>query len=128
MDSFEIREFIPAKPEKLYDAWLDSRLHGEMTGSKAEIDPSVGGKFAAWDGYITGTIIELVPGRKIVQRWRTAEFPPASPDSIDTIIFTAVDDGTRLMLNHRGLPEGQGDKYRQGWKDYYLDPVKEYFA
>jgi activator of HSP90 ATPase len=128
MDSFEIREFIPAKPEKLYDAWLDSGLHGKITGSKADIDPSVGGKFSARDGYITGTTIELVPGRKIVQRWRTAGFPPGSPDSILTIVFTAVEDGTRLMLNHRGIPEGQGDNYRREWKDYYLDPMKEHFA
>jgi hypothetical protein len=43
----------------LYNAWLSSADHTKFTGSAADIDPSIGGKFTAWDGYISGTGTEV---------------------------------------------------------------------
>lgn len=63
---FTVSEIIPASPEAIYDAWLDSKAHGAMTGSKAKASAKVGAKFSAWDGYIEGTNLELVPGERIV--------------------------------------------------------------
>lgn len=60
-DSFEISIILPAEPARIYRAWLDSAEHSAFTGSPAEIDPQVGGKFNAWDRYIQGTNLELEP-------------------------------------------------------------------
>ena len=57
---------IPATPEEVYDALIDEKKHAEFTGAKAKIDPKIGGKFTAWDGYIFGKNLELVKGKKIV--------------------------------------------------------------
>lgn len=66
----------PAKPADVFAAWLDSVAHGAMTGrGRAKIDPRVGGAHTAWNGYIQGETLELEPGRRIVQSWRTSEFP-----------------------------------------------------
>ena len=46
--------FIPAKPEEVYNALIDEKKHTEFTGSKASVNPKVGGRFTAWDGYIFG--------------------------------------------------------------------------
>ena len=35
----------------------------------------------AWDGYISGRNVELIPGERIVQTWRTSEFGVSDPDS-----------------------------------------------
>ena len=43
-----------AKPERLYDLYMDSKLHSESTGGSAKLSTKVGGPFSAWDGYITG--------------------------------------------------------------------------
>ena len=64
---------IPASPEEVYDAFMDARKHSEFTGSEATCDPTVGGKFTAWDGYISGRNLELEKGKRIVQEWVTAE-------------------------------------------------------
>ena len=53
---------LPAKPEKVYAAYLDSKLHSKMTGSPAHIQSVAGTHFDAWAGYISGTNLELVPG------------------------------------------------------------------
>ncbi len=127
-DSFEISTVLPASAQRVYKAWLNSDEHGAMTGGTAQIDPVVGGKFSAWDGYITGTTLELEPNRRIVQSWRTAEFPADAADSRLEITLEEDADGTRLTLRHSDIPAGQGSSYESGWVDNYFDPMKDYFS
>jgi uncharacterized protein YndB with AHSA1/START domain len=119
---------LPASPEQVYRAWMSSQEHSAFTGSPAEIDPATGGRFTAWDGYIQGTTLALEPYRRILQAWRTTEFPPDSPDSCLEVQLEAVEGGARLILLHQDLPEGQGASYAQGWEDYYFEPMRDYFS
>jgi len=73
--------------------------HTNFTGSSAKINPKVGGKFTAWDGYITGKTIELDLNKRILQNWRTTDFPEETPDSKVELIFVNVDKGTKLILS-----------------------------
>jgi activator of HSP90 ATPase len=127
METVEVSTLLKAKPETVYRAWLDSEAHGKFTGSSAEIDGREGGAFTAWDGYISGETLELEPFRRIVQSWRTTDFPPGAPDSRLEILIEAAGDETRLTLIHTDIPEGQGDEYRAGWTDYYFEPMQAYF-
>jgi 5'-deoxynucleotidase YfbR-like HD superfamily hydrolase len=121
---------LPGSPEQIYRAWLDSRAHSAFTGAAAVIDPQVGGNFSAWDGYIQGTTLELQPFQRILQSWRTSEFPPESPDSLLEVLLEPdeLPGGTRLTLIHSQIPPGQGQQYLQGWQDYYFTPMQEYFS
>jgi activator of HSP90 ATPase len=128
-EKIEVSTFLPGTtPEQLYRAWLDGGLHAAFTGSAAQVDPQVGGRFTAWDGYITGTNLALDPYRRILQSWRTTEFPAGSPDSQLEVLLEEDQDGTTLRLVHTGIPDGQAEDYRQGWEDYYFEPMREYFA
>jgi activator of HSP90 ATPase len=118
---------LPVAPEVLCHDWLDSQAHSDFTGAVAEIDPKVSGEFTAWDGYISGTTIEIDPPRRILQHWRTSEFPAGSPDSLLEIRFIRTNEGTHLVLNHSNIPDGQGEGYDQGWEDYYFAPMREYY-
>jgi activator of HSP90 ATPase len=99
-----------------------------MTGSPAKVDGKVGGDFTAWDGYISGTFLELEKDRKIVQSWRTSEFPEEAEDSRVEVILEASGKGTKIMLIHSDIPEGQEEEYKQGWEDFYFKPMKVYFG
>ncbi len=99
-----------------------------MTGSPANVDGKAGGKFSAWDGFIFGTTLELTPDQRIVQAWRTSEFPVEAPDSRLEVLLEEVTGGTKVTLVHSNLPEGQAESYRQGWDDFYFKPMKEYFG
>jgi activator of HSP90 ATPase len=127
-DQFELHERFALAPEVLYRAWLDSAEHGAMTGSLAEIDPKPGGGFSAWDEYILGTTLELVENQRIVQRWRTTEFAEGDADSRLEITFQAEGNETVLTIRHTEIPDGQGDDYRQGWRDSYFIPMHEYLG
>lgn len=123
---FSVSEIIPAHPEEVFDAWLDSEKHGSMTGGEAEISNLVGGKFTAWDGYISGENVSIVRPSLIVQDWRTVEFSDEEPDSCLEIRFEPEDEGTRVTITHSNLPS-HGMQYKQGWVDNYFLPMKEYF-
>ena len=119
---------IPATVSEIYTAWMNSEGHSAMTGSPANVDGNVGGEFTAWDGYIFGSTLELEPDRRIVQAWRTSEFPDDAPDSHVEILFEEVAEGTKVTLTHSDMPEDQVHSYRQGWEDFYFKPMKEYFG
>jgi len=127
-NGFTLTAIIPAKPSEIYKAWLSTKGHAAMTGSAAKVDGKVGGKFSAWDGYIFGTTLELTPNERILQAWRTTEFPEDAPDSRVEIIFEEAASGTKITLVHSNMPEGQVDDYRQGWEDFYFKPMMEYFG
>ena len=118
---------LPISPEKAYQDWLDSAAPSSLSGSPAEIDPVIGGKFFAWEGYIYGKTLDLSPGKRIRQTWRTTEFPTESPDSILEVLFEPSGNGTRLTLIHTAIPEGQADEYEKGWREFYFDPMKAYY-
>jgi len=126
-EELEVSTWLPASPDALYRAWLDSKAHSAFTGAEASVQPGVDGVFYAWDGYITGANLELEPGRRILQSWSTSEFPEGHPPSMLEVLLDADAGGTRITLKHTDIPEGQGDAYEQGWEDHYFVPMRTYF-
>jgi uncharacterized protein YndB with AHSA1/START domain len=127
-ESLSLSELIPATEEEIYSAWLNSNEHSAFTGDQAEIDPVVGGRHSTFGGYAQGAIIDLIPARRIVQTWRTNDFPEGSPDSRLELTLEATVGGTMVTLLHTEIPDGQSDNYREGWVKYYFEALKKYFA
>ncbi len=119
---------IRATPVEVYDALVNAKKHAAFTGAKATSSNKEGGKFTAWDGYITGKYLKLTPGRKIVVEWSTREWPSEYPPSMIEFAFERADKGMRLTMVQTQVPAAQAPNYRQGWKDYYWNPLKRYFA
>lgn len=119
---------FPVSAKKLYDSWLNSKIHSAFTGTKAHIEPRTGSAFSALNGYITGTNIILQPYGRIVQSWRTTDFPDGVFDSKLEILFEKHNNNsTKLTILHTQLPAREEKKYEKVWKDYYLKPMKAYF-
>src|SRR6516162_7877856 len=125
---YSLTAFIPASARDIYNAWLDSLAHSEMTGGQANISSEPGGAFSAWDGYISGRNLELVPGERIVQAWRTTKFAEDHEDSIVTITLEDRDDGALLTLSHSNVPETHLGYEQGGWDTHYFEPMIAYFT
>jgi uncharacterized protein YndB with AHSA1/START domain len=123
-----VSEVIPASRHAIYAAWLDTRQHSAFTGDTAVIEPAIGGRHSTFGGYASGTMLELEPHRRIVQSWRSTEFPEGSPDSRLEVTLEDTAGGTLVTILHTQIPEGQGDRYKDGWIQYYLEPLKRYFS
>ncbi len=124
---FTVKTTVNATAKEIYTAWLSSKGHTAMTGADATITSVVGKKFEAWDGYISGTTLELIPHSKIVQAWRTTSFKATDEDSNMEIILNEIKGKTELTLTHSNIPK-DGEDYKKGWEDYYFKPMKDYFA
>jgi activator of HSP90 ATPase len=127
-ESVKVSAVIPASAKEIYSAWLSAKGHSAMTGSAAKATARVGCRFTAWDGYIEGKNLELVPPSLIVQAWRTSDFPDDAPDSRLEIALSEAKGGARITLTHTDIPSGQAKGYKQGWIDFYFKPMKGYFS
>jgi uncharacterized protein YndB with AHSA1/START domain len=126
--SYTLSMVIPASPVEIYEAWLDSVAHAEMTGGgEAVMSDEVGAEISALDGQITGRNLELVPTKRIVQSWRTAEFDDETEDSIVTILLQETEDGTVLTLEHSNVPDHYKSYEEGGWQSNYFEPMVAYF-
>lgn len=115
-----------ASPSVLFELYLDSKKHSAATGGRATISRRVGGRFRAWDGYITGRNLEVVPNRRIVQTWRGSDWKRSDPDSILVLSFSTRGKRGQLELVHALVPDHLYAHLRAGWIEHYWDPWKAY--
>ena len=128
-ESIHVTALIPASPEAVYDAWLSTERHAQMTGGGARIDPQVGGSHSAWGDYIAGKTLELVPGARIVQSWRTLEFPAGAATRRSTVTLEAGGRShARITIAHTDIPEGQGTSTRAAGTTTTSRPMAAYFS
>lgn len=127
MKTIVITSILNTNADFLYKFFVDSKIHTKVTGSNAIINNKVGGKFNAWDGYINGEIVSIEKNRKITQKWRTTDFSDKDKDSLLEISIEVLGENrSKMTLKHSELPLGTEDEYKNGWKEYYIKPLKEY--
>jgi activator of HSP90 ATPase len=118
---------LNATPENVFSALTQSETFAEMTGQPATIDAAEGGAFSRFGDQVVGRIIEIRPGRRLVEAWRVSPWPEGKY-SIVSFDIEASDRGTRLSLEHDGYPPDHRDHLEAGWKKMYLDPLKAHFG
>ena len=123
--SFQQKVIYKASPQDVYNALMDSKTYSAFTGSKAVIGKKVGDTHTAFDDYISGKNIELVPGKKIVQTWKATDdgWPEGHYSTIE-FVFEKTKDGTELQFTDTDIPATVKADYAQGWEDYYWQPMK----
>src|SRR3954447_21807927 len=127
-EALRVTSTIPVAPTTLYFAWIDSDHHSSMTGATAKLEPVVGAKYSACNGYVTGKLVILDLGRRIVMSWRTTDFPRDAADSRVEVHFETLGPSTRILILHTEIPEGQSEKYKALWNEKYITPMRAYFS
>src|SRR5471030_909291 len=104
-DLIDLTLMLAEEPKRVFNAWMDPREHAQFTGGGlATIEPWTGGRFTAFEGEMHGIFLGVDLGARIVQTWRTTEFPPEARDSRLTVTFEASAGGTRLRIQHADVP------------------------
>ena len=117
---------LKASPEDVYEMLMDSRKHTKLTGAVAKISREVGGTISAYDGYIEGENVELVRNKRIIQLWRGSDWPPGH-FSKAYFVFHKIVGGTHLSFRQSNVPDAQYKAIKQGWIDYYWEPLRRVF-
>lgn len=117
---------MKSTPHEIYEAFMDSKTHSKFTESKAVISREIGGNFSIFEGDINGKNVELIQDKKIVQTWRgEGKNWPKGYYSTITLILESTDKGTVIQFKHEGVPDGAYESVKEGWENYYWEPLKE---
>jgi activator of HSP90 ATPase len=129
-----------ASRRQVYEALTSARRFDALTrlsdglslvtapGAKATtISREVGGSFTLFGGYITGRHLEMVPDERLVQAWRAGGWQ-AGEYSVVKFALAAQGAACKLVLDHRGFPEGQGKSLAYGWGVHYWQPLAKLLA
>ena len=119
---------LPASAEKLFEMYINPSTHQAITGTSVDIGDKRGSNFKAFDGALTGTILEVIKPRLIIQSWRSVNFLAEDPDSTLILSFTLEGDEGRIDLVHLDVPDQDYDGVNQGWEKYYWIPWRTYLA
>jgi uncharacterized protein YndB with AHSA1/START domain len=75
MKNFKKYFLVGAPPDQVYLALTNEATFQLWSGDHADIQAYPGGEFSLWDGSIVGKMLELEPGKKIVQEWYFGDQP-----------------------------------------------------
>jgi activator of HSP90 ATPase len=114
-----------ATPDEIYSMLMSSVEHKAFTGDKAVISGKVGGKFSVFSGYAYGTNLELVPGKKIVQKWTSSDLPEGHFTQV-TFQLKKQANKTLLAFTQSKVPEENYKSLSDGWKEFYWNPMKQF--
>ena len=119
---------LPASDEKLFEMYMNPSIHQAITGAPVEIGDKKGSEFKAFDGALTGMILEVIKPRLIIKSWRSVNFMVEDPDSTLILFFTSEGGEGRIDLVHLDVPDQDYDGVNQGWEKYYWTPWRTYLA
>lgn len=126
--TIQLAASLPASPERLFDMYLDPVEHAAFTGSPVTIAAEPGARFGAFNDVLTGTILQVVPKRLIVQSWRSPQWAANDIDSTLILTFVPEGDGARIELTQVNVVEPDFAGVSQGWEKYYWTPWREYLS
>ena len=81
----------------------------------------VGWTFELWGGDIRGTNTGVVREKELVQDWYSGDW---DEPSVVSFRLEPEEGGTKVVLVHRNIPDGDYADIRDGWREYYLGPMK----
>jgi uncharacterized protein YndB with AHSA1/START domain len=114
---------IEASPAAVYGVLTNSDQFARMTGGRsASIAAEPGGAISMFGGDISGRNVELVPGRRAVQAWRSNAWPEGVY-SIVRFELTPAGKGTRLVFDQSGYPDDAHQMLEGGWPKMYWEPL-----
>jgi uncharacterized protein YndB with AHSA1/START domain len=129
-----------ASRKRVYEALTDARQFEQFVqlsdaaktmmkpgAPAAQISSEAGGSFSTFGGLIVGRQLELVPNERIVQAWRPAYWE-AGLFSMVRFQLNDAGAGTRLVLDHRGFPDGDSKSLLDGWSKNYWQPLAKYLS
>jgi uncharacterized protein YndB with AHSA1/START domain len=116
-----------APPARVFAAYMNSAEHAAFTGRPADIGRASGEPFTCHAGQISGRNVDIEEGTLIVQAWRVGGWD-AGFYSLVTLALKPEGDGTRLVLDHAGVPDEAKEHIASGWHQMYWEPLRNHLA
>jgi len=117
---------IKATPQRIFEALTTIADIKKWSGAGAKFEAKVDGQYTMWDGWVKGTVQELIPGKKLAQTWEPSDWEPQNEASVATFTLSEKGGGTEVQFEQTNVPDKQYKSTDDGWRDFYLGAIKEY--
>src|SRR5437867_795489 len=97
--------FKTTTPKKVYDLYMNAKLHSLIARGPVKISNKAGTAFSAHSGWIIGKNLHLVKDKLIVQAWRGKDWSKNDTDSIFMIRLEPKGKDVALYAVHANLPD-----------------------
>src|ERR1044071_1668199 len=113
------KQVIPASPIEIYNVLTNAEAHAAFSGAPASGESKPGGSFSFWGGQVLGKHVDLQPGKRVVQRWKAATWPPGEPPTSLEFTFAEVSGGTEVTMVQSEVPPDLKGHLEKGWHEHY---------
>jgi uncharacterized protein YndB with AHSA1/START domain len=113
--------FVAAPPERVYEYFTQPAAIVRWMGDYALLEPEPNGRFTVdiRGTPVRGHYLELEPPHRLLISWGYAGSEQVPPDaSTVEVRLIAENDGTRVELEHRDLPDQETARHLSGWTHY----------
>lgn len=114
-------------PIEIFHCLTEKARLSVFSQSEAQMELKEGGAFELFHGSITGTNQKVVPGERLVQKWRFASWPEGHYSTVD-FRFEASDSGTLLKMKHTAIPADDLDRTAAGWRSNFWERIRMIFG
>ncbi len=118
--------FVCTAPD-IYRTLTERELLSAFTGGSAESDAKPGGKFSLFGGQVVGSFVQLVPDKRIRQKWRFKTWPDGHYSDV-TFDVDQKEENTLVTLTQTGVPITDLERTKDGWERYYWTSIKRTFG
>ncbi|KAM7271106.1 hypothetical protein ACFE04_030320 [Oxalis oulophora] len=133
--TISLTEKFSCRAKDMYEILMDDNRWKGFTQSNARISREVGGEISIFDGSVTGSNLELVEGKLIVQKWRFGSWPDGIDSTVKLVLEEPEPGVTVINLTHTDVPEE--DRYgnstvventERGWRDLIFHKIRAVFG
>jgi uncharacterized protein YndB with AHSA1/START domain len=104
-------------------AAMNGAMKAKLGGAPTAIDPTPGGAFSLFGGYVTGRNLVLEPSARIVLAWRAGSWASGAWSIAAFALVASDGGGARLTFDHSGFPDEEAEILARGWRENYWEPM-----
>lgn len=116
--------YFQTPPHEVFVRLTDAAQLSKYTGTSCTFSATNGGKFSYGDANvgITGINLYLMQDAKLLQSWRSNEWPPSHSSTVK-VSLEKLESGTVLQLDQLDVPEAFIKKTDEWWQNVFWKPL-----
>ncbi len=126
--SFTIKHIIYAQPDAVFEALTKKMIIEKWIEGAVEFELKPDGVVEMFNGWVKGNVLDFEKGKTLSYTWKPNGWDKKANASVVEFEFKKNKAGTEVMIHHYDFPnQNEADSHKEGWVNYVLDPINDYF-